>query len=104
MSETSAKQEAALTAVRKSTRDFEASLEKEFSDIITGYATTTRSHVEEASDLYVDLNTRLEDHLNNSVSKISSHSSRIQKEIDTLEKELADVRVKMTEKLKEIQR
>ncbi|NHJ14590.1 MAG: hypothetical protein EAX95_13000 [Candidatus Thorarchaeota archaeon] len=84
MSETSAKQEAALTAVRKSTRDFELNLDKELSEIIAGYTTTTRTHIENASDLYADLNTRLEEHLNGSVSKISGHSNRIQKEIDTL--------------------
>ncbi|MHA2117883.1 MAG: hypothetical protein ACW98J_03095, partial [Candidatus Thorarchaeota archaeon] len=82
MSTSSTKHESALTAVKKTTHDFEADFSQRFSEIGAGYVSTTRSQIQGAKALYKNLNEKLDERLVQGVGALTGHANKVQREID----------------------
>ncbi|MHA2072779.1 MAG: hypothetical protein ACW985_13460, partial [Candidatus Thorarchaeota archaeon] len=82
MSTSSTKHESALTAVKKTTHDFESDFGQRLSEIGAGYVSTTRLQIQGAKSLYKNLNEKLDKRLDRGVSALTSHANKVQREID----------------------
>lgn len=92
MKTSATKQESALTSVKKITHEFEADVGERLSEVIAGYAETTKSQITEAKALYGSFNKRVDKRLESGVSALTSHANRVQKEIDqAIEEQVARI-------------
>ncbi|MBD3406341.1 MAG: hypothetical protein GF411_09545 [Candidatus Lokiarchaeota archaeon] len=83
ISKSSSQNEAILSDAKLVSTEFESSLETKFTEIINDFAKTTKTQVDVTKTLYQELGTTLNERLAQSVSTLTGHASRIQKEIDT---------------------
>ncbi|TXT57489.1 MAG: hypothetical protein BAJATHORv1_10191 [Candidatus Thorarchaeota archaeon] len=83
ISKSASQSEAILSDAKLMSTEFESSLESTFTDIINDFATTTKTQVDVTKTLYQELGTTLNERLAQSVSTLTSHATRIQKEIDS---------------------
>lgn len=79
---TQTKNEALLTAVETAANDFESSIGERLGEIISNFSSATQNQVKDSKVLYEGLRNRLDKRMAKSVSNITSHSDRVQKEID----------------------
>ncbi|MFX1601974.1 MAG: helix-turn-helix domain-containing protein [Promethearchaeota archaeon] len=86
------KQESAITSVKKMAHDFEADVGNRLSEVIAEFASTSKSQIREAKNLYTSLNERVDTRLAQGVSALTAHASRVQKEVDTaIEEQVARI-------------
>jgi len=86
------KQESAITSVKKITHDFEADVGNRLSEVIAEFASTSKSQIRGAKQLYSSLNERVDTRLAQGVSALTSHAIRVQKEVDTaIEEQVARI-------------
>ncbi|UCH04967.1 MAG: hypothetical protein JSW05_02075, partial [Candidatus Thorarchaeota archaeon] len=86
------KQESAITSVKKIAHDFEADVGNRLSEVIAEFASTSKSQIRGAKNLYASLNERVDTRLAQGVSALTSHASRVQKEVDTaIEEQVARI-------------
>jgi sugar-specific transcriptional regulator TrmB len=81
---TQTKNEALLTAVKSAANDFETSIGERLSEIMTNFSSATQSQVKDSKVLYEGLRDRLDKRMARSVSSITSHSEKVQKDIDAI--------------------
>ena len=86
------KQESAIMFVKKIAHDFEADVGNRLSEVIGEFASTSKSQIREAKNLYSSLNERVDTRLAQGVSALTAHASRVQKEVDTaIEEQVARI-------------
>jgi sugar-specific transcriptional regulator TrmB len=78
---TATKNENVLTSVKKTTHDFEASIDARLDELISSFATATEKQVRESKELYDGLRDRLDNRMSQSIAIISYQADRLQKDI-----------------------
>ncbi len=81
---TSTKNEAMITAVKKTTHDFEHDVGSRIDELIASFTTATEKQVRESKELYEGLRDKLDNRMTKSISAINTQADKIQKEIGTV--------------------
>ncbi|MFW9973813.1 MAG: helix-turn-helix domain-containing protein, partial [Candidatus Thorarchaeota archaeon] len=87
---TSTKNEALITSVKKTTHDFEANVGSTLEDLISSFIATTEKQILDSKKLYERLRDRLDKRMNQSVTAITSQADKIDAEIDAVIKQQVD--------------